>query len=131
MARDLGIIQDVNFFDPQNEAHLGEAYHASDVLVLPSNFEPFGTVLLESMCCGTPVIGTRVGGIKDVIKHEETGLLIPPKNPNELAKAILEILTNDEKRKQFSVNGIADMKNYSVNILGEKYIKIYSEILDK
>ncbi len=130
MSRELGISENVKFFDPKDEVFLGEAYHGSDVLVLPSNFEPFGTVLLEAMCCGTPVIGTKVGGIVDVIKHNETGFLVPPKNSIELANSISKIFTDEQKKEKFIKNGIEDMKNYSVQILGEKYLKIYTNILE-
>jgi glycosyltransferase involved in cell wall biosynthesis len=129
LAEKLNVLENLKFFDPKDERFLGEAYHASDMLVLPSNFEPFGTVLLEAMCCGTPVVGTRVGGIVDVISDEETGKIVPPKNSDALADAISDILGNEQKKRQFGENGIQKMKEYSVPVLGKKYLKIYSELL--
>lgn len=130
-AKKLNVLENLKFFDPKDERSLGEAYHAADLLVLPSNFEPFGTVLVEAMCCGTPVIGTKVGGIVDVISNEETGKIVPPKDSDSLANAISDILSDERKKKQFGENGILKMKDYSVSVLGKKYLKVYSDLLQK
>jgi len=65
-----------------------DAYDRADVLVLPSDAEGFGLVLIEAMASGVPVIGTDVDGIRDVITHMQTGLLVPARSPLDLAKAI-------------------------------------------
>ncbi len=62
-----------------------------DVMVLPSDAEGFGLVLIEAMAAGVPIVATRVPGIVDVITHEQTGLLVPPRLPIELARAIERI----------------------------------------
>lgn len=64
-----------------------------DVLVAPSLQEPFGTVLAEAMAVGTPVVATRVGGLADVVDDGVTGLLVPPGRPDELAAAVLRVLS--------------------------------------
>ena len=63
-----------------------------DVLVVPSRQEPFGTVLAEAMAAGTPVVATRVGGLAEVVADGETGRLVEPGRPDELAAAVLEVL---------------------------------------
>jgi len=63
-----------------------------DVLVAPSRQEPFGTVLAEAMAAGTPVVATRVGGLAEVVADGETGRLVEPGRPDELAAAVLEVL---------------------------------------
>ena len=60
----------------------------ADLLVLPSSEEGFGRVLLEAMDVGTPVIGTRVGGIPEIIDHKKNGYLAPPLNCEEFARGI-------------------------------------------
>lgn len=67
------------------------AYAAIDALVLPSEAEGFGLVLIEAMAAGVPVIGTNVDGIRDVVAHERTGLLVPVANPAALAGAIARL----------------------------------------
>jgi glycosyltransferase involved in cell wall biosynthesis len=63
-----------------------------DVFVLPSANEPFGRALVEAMATGKPVIGTRSGGVPEVVKHEASGLLVAPGSVPELAAAILRLL---------------------------------------
>lgn len=67
---------------------------AADVIVVPSHYESFGMVVIEAMFVGTPVIATNVGGPATIIKHEQTGLLVPPRNPVLLASSIKRLLTN-------------------------------------
>jgi glycosyltransferase involved in cell wall biosynthesis len=68
-----------------------------DVLVAPSRQEPFGTVLAEAMAAGTPVVATRVGGLAEVVADGETGRLVTPGRPDELAAAVLEVLGRREQ----------------------------------
>jgi glycosyltransferase involved in cell wall biosynthesis len=63
-----------------------------DGLVAPSHQEPFGTVLAEAMAAGTPVVATRVGGLAEVVADGETGRLVTPGRPDELAAAVLDVL---------------------------------------
>lgn len=65
---------------------------AVDVMALPSHREPFGLVYVEAGLCERPVIACRAGGAPEIVEHGESGLLVPPKSPPELAAAILEIL---------------------------------------
>ncbi len=66
-------------------------YAAADAVVLPSVGEPFGLAVIEGMACGRPVIGARSGGIVEIIRDEETGLLVPPKDPAALAAAFVRL----------------------------------------
>ena len=75
-----------------------------DVLVLPSDAEGFGLVLIEAMAAGVPVIGADVSGIRDVIEDGVSGLLVPPRNPNAIANAIQKI-HNDESLTQKLIQG--------------------------
>ena len=75
----------------------------SDLLILPSYSESFGLVLIESLACGKPVIGSNVGGIKEIIT-KDVGLLVEPTDYNGLANAIDLILDNDDLREKFKSN---------------------------
>lgn len=87
-----------------------------DVLVAPSRQEPFGTVLAEAMAAGTPVVATRVGGLAEVVADGETGRLVAPGRPDELAAAVLEVLGRRaemgaaarERAKRFGADAYAD-----------------------
>jgi glycosyltransferase involved in cell wall biosynthesis len=76
-----------------------------DILVLPSQAEGFGLVLIEAMAAGVPVIGTDVPGIRDVIEHEVNGLLVSPQNPAALAHAIQELRSNEPLRARLIDGG--------------------------
>jgi len=70
--------------------------HAT-VFVCPSLYEPLGIVNLEAMACGAPVVASRVGGIPEVVVDGQTGLLVPPDDPAELAKAIMSLADDKER----------------------------------
>lgn len=73
-------------------------YSLSNAFVLPSIYEPFGIALIEAMACETACIGTRVGGIPDIIDHNRTGLLVEPESGASIAEAIDRLYHDPEKR---------------------------------
>ena len=78
---------------------------AFDLNVVPSVEEPLGLVALESLATGTPVVATNTGGLPEIIKPHINGLLVPPKNPRALAKAIIAMAKAPETRQRFGENG--------------------------
>ena len=96
-----------------------------DVLILPSEAEGFGLVLLEAMAAGVPVIGTNVAGIRDVIVHSQNGLLVPPRNSGALAGAIRKIFNDNELRNHLIAGGhAAAMNQFSWQSVWPKYRKL-------
>ena len=94
LAADLGVRDGVDFVGFRGGDELVDTYRGASVLVLPSltDAESFGMTLVEAMACGRPVIGSRVGGIPDVIEDGVTGLIVPPGDASALAEACLRIL---------------------------------------
>ena len=89
----LKLRNDVVWIREMLEDHdLVNLYNEAAVFACPSVYEPFGIINLEAMACETPVVATRVGGIKEVVVDEETGLLVPPSEPAKLAHAITRIV---------------------------------------
>ncbi|MGQ9517444.1 MAG: glycosyltransferase [Anaerolineae bacterium] len=101
LARAVGTAERVHFLGEVPDADLPAYYHACDVFVLPASqrSEAFGTVLLEAMACGRPVITTELGtGTSWVNRHGETGLVVPPADPKSLAHAIRTLLADADMR---------------------------------
>ncbi|HEY6542897.1 MAG TPA: glycosyltransferase [Ktedonobacteraceae bacterium] len=100
LARELGVSDHVRFMGKRQPELLRYYYSAADVAVTTPWYEPFGLTPLEAMACGSPVIGSAVGGIMFTIKHGETGLLVPPRDPHTLAASLQRLLDQPEVRKR-------------------------------
>lgn len=105
-------------------------FHNFHLFVLPSLNEPFGIVILEAMSQKLPVIATNVGGIPEIIVDGESGLLVPPKNSEKLAEAVLMLIQNKELRIRIGENGYIRFKEkFTIEKMVEKTISVYEEIL--
>ncbi|MBE9180445.1 glycosyltransferase [Oculatella sp. LEGE 06141] len=91
IARELGIESRVTFVGRKGREVLKYYYSAADVFVTTPWYEPFGITPIEAMACGTPVIGSDVGGVKFTVKDGETGYLIPPNQPELLAARLAHL----------------------------------------
>ncbi len=89
LAETLGITDDVTFTGQRQRDQLRAYYSAANVFVTTPWYEPFGITPVEAMACGTPVIGTAVGGIKTTVVDGETGYLVPPNDPEALAEKLM------------------------------------------
>ncbi len=105
-------------------------FHNFHLFILPSLNESFGIVILEVMSQKIPVIATRVGGIPEIIKDGETGILVPPKDVKVLKEAIIDLLKNEDLRNKIGERGYIRYKeNFTLEKMVEKISKIYEEIL--
>ena len=73
---------------------------AFDVITVPSHIEPLGNATLEAMAAGRPVVGSRVGGIPEMVVEGETGVLVPPQDPDALAAALEPLIASPEQRQR-------------------------------
>ena len=87
---ELGLENNVFLVGPKEHEKIPLWMNAADIFVLPSIDEGNPTVMFEALGCGKPFIGTAVGGIPEIIKNEHLGILVPPKNPEALAEAVLK-----------------------------------------
>src|SRR5205823_4931832 len=94
LAEELGVAERVTFTGHRQRSELRRYYAAADVFVTTPWYEPFGITPLEAMACGTPVIGSKVGGIKYSVADGKTGFLVPSKDPEALANKICQLLGN-------------------------------------
>ena len=99
---------------------------ASQMLVVPSRTESIPQVIKEAFYLKVPVIATNVGGIPELVVHQETGILVPPEDPEKLKIAINNLLDNEESRRNFANNAFEFInKNFSWDVLLEKYTNLY------
>jgi D-inositol-3-phosphate glycosyltransferase len=88
LSQSLGIEQSITFTGQRQREQLRYYYSAANVFVTTPWYEPFGITPVEAMACGTPVVGTAVGGIKTTVVDGETGYLVPPNDPETLAERL-------------------------------------------
>jgi len=103
-----------------------------DVFALPTLQEALGTCFLEAMAMGKPVVGTKVGGIGEVLKDGINGYLVEPGNPSILAQAIIKLLQDKDKARMMGMEGEKTVRqNYTVEKMCENLYAFYSSMLTK
>jgi glycosyltransferase involved in cell wall biosynthesis len=129
LARELGINDHVTFVP--NLLDFDEALLAMDVFCLPSLQQGIGTIMLEAMALGRPVIATRVGGVYRIIRDNETGLLVPPSDSRRLGERILELLDLPARSRAIGAAGQREVEDrYSVQQMIRQTVELYREILN-
>jgi glycosyltransferase involved in cell wall biosynthesis len=133
LAQQLGLADRVIFTGEVTDDELPTRYADADLFVLPANAraEAFGTVLLEAMAAGLPCITTEVGtGTSWVVQHGVTGLVVPPRNPEALAEAIRQLLTDSDVRWRMGQQGQQRaQQEFSQQKMIQNVMGLYQEIL--
>lgn len=106
-----------------------DVYAGADLVVQPSYGEGLGLALIEAMACGKPVIGTDVTGIREVIVPGDTGLIVPPGDPERLSEAIVDLLLHKEKAMSLAASGLASVrKRFSFERMVTQIEQIYYDL---
>ncbi len=103
---------------------------ALDAFAFPSRNEGLGSVLLDVMQLGVPIIASRVGGIPDIIEHEATGLLFPCGDADALADGLLRLLAEPELRHRLCLQASEHLMNYSPRIMADAYQRLYRSLVN-
>jgi len=104
-------------------------YNEAAAFACPSIYEPFGIINLEAMACETPVVATRVGGIKEVVVDRKTGLLVPPGDPGRLGKAIATIIEDPKLAARMGKAGRRRViQHFTWDRIAEKTLKLYRSL---
>jgi glycosyltransferase involved in cell wall biosynthesis len=118
------------FLGNLKDDELPAVYNCADVFVLPSIQEGQGIVLLEAQASGKPVVAFNIGGVNETVQNKETGFLVNRGNVDELADALLKLLTDKALREKMGSNGHRFVsENYTWDICAQKMLKIYNEAL--
>jgi glycosyltransferase involved in cell wall biosynthesis len=130
LTRKLGISKSVVFVDKEIAYdEMPKIYTIGDVFVLPTLSEQVGRVIIEALAMSLPVVATDVGGIREVIKNLETGLLVSTKNAEGLAKEILHLYEDENLRRKVGIAGRQLVeKSFNYLNMARETLKVYKEI---
>lgn len=120
----------VKFLGEVNEETKNQLLQECDIFVVPSRYESFGLVLLEAMQLGKPIVGTRVGGMKEIINNDNIGLLVEPENAEELVNALTTLINSPELRISLGSNGKARFNDqYSSTQMISNTLAVYNDFI--
>jgi glycosyltransferase involved in cell wall biosynthesis len=124
-----GTIPQMHFGHVNSDFFLSLLYSAADVFVIPSLQEAFGQTALEAMACGTPVVGSSVGGIPEIVQDNVTGYLVPPSSPVKLRETVLKLLHDPNKRAEMSANCRRFvLEGFTLEAQARRYESLYHDI---
>ena len=123
-----GLQEVVTFLGKRDQDTLPYYYSAADVVVMPSHYESFGMVALESMACGTPVVASQVGGLAYLIKDGETGYHVRDQEPQELAQRLTQIIKDDELHQALSLNSATYAIDFSWKQITKQVLDVYRSL---
>ncbi len=109
---------------------LVERYQSVHVHLAPTRYETFGYTLLEAMACGRPVIASDIGPVPDLVRHDETGWLVPRDDVEALADAILTALRNPAQREAYGHAGRALAEFYDIDLIMAAQFRLYEQALE-
>jgi len=128
MCYELNIIDKVLFLGIRKD--VPDLISVMDLFVLPSLNEGMGKVFLQVQAMGKAVIAADVGGVCEIVKHGENGLLIPPKDPRAIARACIELLKDPTRSTEMGLKGKAQVdKRFSVETMVEKIERLYDDVI--
>jgi len=130
IAEHEGVRERVTFVGQRPRHMLRHYYSAADVFVTTPWYEPFGITPLEAMACGTPVIGSAVGGIRHTVLDEVTGFLVPPNDPAALAERLARFHRNPELARAFGRAGVRHVRtHYTWKKIAQQILEVYASAL--
>ncbi|MDQ0215304.1 glycosyltransferase involved in cell wall biosynthesis [Oikeobacillus pervagus] len=124
LQKELQLEEDIHFLGVKNQQEVALWMSASDVFVLPSHIEGFGLVALEAMACGTPVVGTNVGGLKYLLA-EGAGCIVEVQNPSKLQDGIEKVLHERTFRSQLIEKGLQNAEENDQEKIIDKLLSLY------
>lgn len=105
-------------------------YRRATVFVMPSRYETFGISVIEAMAFGVPVVAANVGGLPEIVQDGVTGILVPPKDPDALAEAVIHLLRDPELRRRLgSAARGRVLTEYRIERVVEQTLKVYERVL--
>ncbi len=131
LCHELGLDETVVFLGKRDQSTLPYYYSAAEMLVMPSFYESFGMVALESMACGTPVVASHTGGLAYLIQNGVTGFTVKGGDVKALAKRLSQLVLDPQLRNQIGEQAAQYAKSYAWEIITQKIITVYEEVVSE
>ena len=128
LAARLGVAERTRFVGAVAHERLPLYYSAADVLAMPSSYESFGLVAVESLACGTPVVATRVGGLSSIVRDGETGMLVPWRDADLFAERLRSVLSDDALRARLAGATRASALQYGWDRIADEHLALFEEV---
>jgi D-inositol-3-phosphate glycosyltransferase len=129
LAARLGLTDVVRFVGAVQQDRLPSYYQAADVTVMPSSYESFGLVAVESLASGTPVVASQVGGLRSIVEDGKNGYLIPWRHPHLFAEKLEQILLDRRLAERLGAHGARAMQRFSWGSAAKRLIQIYEQLV--
>jgi glycosyltransferase involved in cell wall biosynthesis len=130
LAQQLGVASRIRWHGQLSQSELPLLYQRAAAVVIPSVDEGLGLVAVEALLCETPVVAFDSGGLRDVIQHEKTGLLVKPGDPAALASALDDLLSRDGRGSQLGRAGrLYALSAFAPESAARRYAEIYRLVL--
>lgn len=127
-AAALGAAEGLVFRGPQSHDILPAYYAAADLTVVPSRYESFGLVAIESMACGTPIVASRVGGLAYTVEEGGNGFLVPYGDVEALAATLDRALRDDARRESLRPGALATASEYGWASVTDRILDLYARV---
>ncbi len=122
----LNLLENITFAGFVSDNEKWQLMMSCDVFVLPSEVEAFGISVIEAMACSKPVVVTDIGPFTEIVKHKETGLVVPLHSPDAIASAIIELYQNNALRKHIGESARKEIENrFDIAKIAEDYLELY------
>src|ERR1035437_1819436 len=113
-----------------SDAALCEVYAAADLFLLPSLEDNLPNTVLEALSCGTPVIANEIGGVPEIIAHDQTGFLVPASQPARLAQAMMFAVANPERVRAWRDKGLQEIEGrFALEVQARNYLSVFEQAL--
>ncbi|CAN5680786.1 D-inositol-3-phosphate glycosyltransferase [soil metagenome] len=128
LVADAGLDDRVRFVAPRPHHLLSTYYRAADVCLVPSRSESFGLVALEAAACGTPVVAADVGGLRSVVDHGSTGVLIDGRAPVDYAAAVAELLDDRTAAQAMGRAAAVRARQFTWSTTAARLLRVYADV---
>jgi glycosyltransferase involved in cell wall biosynthesis len=129
LAVTLGVSDTVTFTGSLSNEHITALYRSADIMINPSLADNMPISVLEAMASGVPVVSTSVGGVPYLVEHGKTALLVPARNPEAMAAAVLTLLNDSSKANRIREAGMESVRKYSWENVSDRLLQVYTEVM--